>query len=142
MRTRITLALPVALACVLSLAMAASADQKPKGKAAKPDKGPDVVVVIDRDGHSRIVREFVTREALPPGLAKREALPPGLSKQLRETGSLPPGLEKHLVPVPVTLVARLPPVPVYYNRYFAGRDLIIIDIRSNRIVLLIRDLLP
>ena len=132
MRTRIALALPVALACVLSLAMAASADQKPKGKAAKPDKGPDVVVVIDRDGHSRIVREFVTREALPPGL----------SKQLRETGSLPPGLEKHLVPVPVTLVARLPPVPVYYNRYFAGRDLIIIDIRSNRIVLLIRDLLP
>ena len=131
MRTRIALALPVALACVLSLAMAASADQKPKGKAAKPDKGPDVVVVIDRDGHSRIVREFVTREALPPGLAKRQALPPGLSKQLRETGSLPPGLEKHLVPV-----------PVYYNRYFAGRDLIIIDIRSNRIVLLIRDLLP
>lgn len=142
MTARIARAFPVALACILSLAMAASADQKPKGKAAKPGKGPDVVVAIDRDGHSRIVREFVTRDAVPPGLTRREALPPGLSEQLRETGSLPPGLEKHLVPVPVTLIARLPPVPAYYNRYFAGRDLIIIDTRNDRIVLLIRDLLP
>ena len=42
-------------------------------------------VVIDRDGHRRVVTEFFSREALPPGLAKRQSLPPGLQKQLQQT---------------------------------------------------------
>ena len=94
-------------------------------------------VVIDRDGHRRIVTEYFSRESLPPGLAKRQSLPPGLQKQLRERGHLPPGLQKRLVPVPRPLVLQLPPVPPHYSRYFAGRDLIVVDTRRNVIVAVI-----
>jgi hypothetical protein len=100
------------------------------------------VVVIDRDGHFRIVQEFYTGQSLPPGLAKRESLPPGLSKQLRERGRLPPGLQEHLRPMPPELALRLPPVPPYYHRYFADRDLVIVDSRTDRIVALIRAIVP
>ena len=100
------------------------------------------VLVIDRDGHYRVVREFYAGRSLPPGLAKRESLPPGLSKQLRERGRLPPGLQKRLRPVPPELASRLPPVPPYYRRYFADRDLIIVDSRTNRIAALIRGVVP
>ena len=102
------------------------------------DKGngavADETVVIDRDGHRRIVHDYYTANALPPGLAKRQSLPPGLAKQLRERGELPPGIQKRLTPVPTPLAVRLPRVPTYYSRYFAGNDLLIVDNRSNRIV--------
>ena len=116
---------------------------KDKGKGNKHGKGPKAEVVrIDVDGHRRIVTEYYTRESLPPGLAKRDGLPPGLAKQLRERGHLPPGLQKRLTPVPAPLVVLLPAVPRYETRYFAGRDLLIVDTRSGRIVSIIRDVLP
>ena len=102
----------------------------------------DDVVVIDREGHRRIVREYYTSNALPPGLAKRDSLPPGLRKQLRERGALPPGLEKRLTPVPAGLGGRLPAVPAYYTRYFAGRDLLVVDTRSNRVLAIIPGVIP
>lgn len=115
-----------------------------KDKAAK-DKGRDndtnIIVVVDRDGHSRVVREYVTRGNLPPGLAKRRTLPPGLSKQLREKGTLPPGLRDYYTPVPAEWGSRFPAIPNYYQRYFVGSHLIIIDTRDNTLVSLIRDLL-
>jgi hypothetical protein len=44
-------------------------------------------------------------------LAKRGGnLPPGLEKQLRRKGHLPPGLAKKLVPFPVEVERRLPPL--------------------------------
>jgi hypothetical protein len=101
--------------------------------AAKTDRQAEQAVVIDREGHVRVIREYARSGSLPPGLDKREALPPGLRKQLRERGELPPGLQKRLVPVPAPLIARLPPVPPYYHRYFAGDDLIVINTRTNRI---------
>jgi hypothetical protein len=97
------------------------------------------VVVIDREGHRRIVTEYFSRESLPPGLAKRQSLPPGLAKQLRERGHLPPGLQKRLVPVPAPLASRLPAIPPPYRRYFAGRDLIVVDPRTNMVVAVIPD---
>jgi hypothetical protein len=106
-------------------------------KPAPPIAEP--AVVIDRDGHRRIVTQYFSRESLPPGLAKRQSLPPGLQKQLRERGHLPPGLQKRLVPVPGPLVSQLPGLPPYYSRYFAGRDLIVVDTRRNVIVALIPD---
>ena len=108
-------------------------------KAAPPVA--EQAVVIDRDGHRRIVTQYYSRESLPPGLAKRQSLPPGLQKQLRERGQLPPGLQKRLVPVPLPLVSQFPALPPYYNRYFAGRDLIIVDGRTNAIVAVISDVL-
>ena len=122
-----------------------------KGKAKGNDKDKDKakvkkvdttrVVVVDRDGHQRIVREYVTRGNLPPGLAKRKTLPPGLAKQLRENGELPPGLQPYFTPIPQDVVVRFPVLPAYYHRYFAGNDFVVVDTRTNRIVLLIRDLL-
>ena len=110
---------------------------------AKPEKREDgrsrQAVVIDRDGYRRIVTQYYSHESLPPGLAKRQSLPPGLQKQLRERGHLPPGLQKRLVPVRGPLVSQLPALPPYYNRYFAGRDLIIVDRRTNTIVAVIPD---
>lgn len=100
------------------------------------------VIVIDRDGNRRVVTEYFRREGLPPGLAKRDSLPPGLAKQLRERGQLPPGLQKRLTPVPPPLLGRLPAAPPYYARYFAGRDLVVVDTRTNRVAAIIRDVFP
>jgi hypothetical protein len=138
-----------------TLAATALPDAQGNKQAAKPDKGKDkdkadkkgngndatVVVVVDRDGHSRVVREYVTRGNLPPGLAKRRTLPPGLRQQLHEKGTLPPGLRDYWTPVPAEWNGRLPAVPAYYTRYFVERDLIIIDTRNDTLVSLIRDLL-
>lgn len=120
-------------------------DAKPaKSKQAKDNKGQDkktnVVVVVDRDGHHRVVREYVTRGNLPPGLAKRRTLPPGLSRQLRERGTLPPGLRDYYTPVPADWNPRFPAIPAYYQRYFVGNHLIIVDTRDDTLVSLIRDL--
>ena len=98
-------------------------------------------MVIDRDGHRRIVTQYFAAGSLPPGLANRQSLPPGLQKQLRERGRLPPGLQKRLVMVPGPLASQLPPVPPYYTRYFAGRDLLVVDTRTNTIVNVIRDVM-
>jgi len=115
-------------------------DNKGKAKSGR-DHDATVVVVVDRDAHYRVVREYVTRGNLPPGLAKRRTLPPGLSKQLREKGTLPPGLRDYYTPVPADWNPRFPAIPTYYQRYFVGSHLIIIDTRDNTLVSLIRDLL-
>ena len=93
--------------------------------------------VFDRDGNRRIITDYYSREGLPPGLARRESLPPGLARQLRERGRLPPGLQRRLYPVPSPLVGRLPAVPSYYSRYFVGRDLVVLDRRTNRVVAIV-----
>lgn len=100
----------------------------------------DRTVAIDRDGDRRIVRDYYRTNGLPPGLAKRQSLPPGLQKQLHERGELPPGLQRRLTAVPSPLTARLPGLPPYYSRYFAGSDMLVVDTRSNRIVSVIPDI--
>ena len=76
---------------------------------------------------------------LPPGLAKRDSLPPGLARQLRERGRLPPGLQKRLTPVPAGWGRAYPAWSRHHARYFAGRDLVIVDTRTHRVVSIIRD---
>jgi hypothetical protein len=119
----------------------AKAEQKRDKKGQKADAKHDraEAIAVDREGHVRVIREYGRGGSLPPGLAKREALPPGLRAQLRERGELPPGLQKRLVLVPASLGRRLPPVPPYYRRYFAGDDLLVIDTRTNLIAAIIRD---
>lgn len=134
---------------ISSAGTAHAIEQKGKAKGHDKDKDKDKdkkadatrIVVVDRDGHQRIVREYVTRGNLPPGLAKRKTLPPGLAKQLHENGELPPGLQSYFTPIPQDVVVRFPVLPAYYHRYFAGNDFVVVDTRTNRIVLLIRDLL-
>lgn len=111
-------------------------------KAAKRSDTDDAaVVVVDRDRHARVIRESRGTGSLPPGLAKRRSLPPGLRRQLVERGTLPPGLQGYVVAVPDPWEARLPPIPSYYHRYFAGDDLIVVDTRTNRIAAIVRDVL-
>jgi hypothetical protein len=110
-----------------------------KGEARKEARSETATA---KHGHRRAVRQHVTREGLPPGLAKRESLPPGLRRQLRERGRLPPGLQKRLEPVPPAYAGRWPPIPPHYHRYFAGRDVVVIDTRTNRVVTVLRDARP
>ena len=58
-----------------------------------------------------------------------------------ERGQLPPGLQKRLVDVPDALESRLPGLPRYYDRYFAGDDLVVVDSRTNTIAAIVRDVL-
>jgi hypothetical protein len=46
-------------------------------------------------------------------------------------------LQRRLYPVPSPLVGRLPAVPSYYSRYFVGRDLVVLDRRTNRVVAIV-----
>ena len=112
---------------------------KHEQKAVKHDQKAHDTVVFDRVGHVRVIHEYYVAGSLPPGLAKREQLPPGLRAQLHERGELPPGLQKRLIAVPAPLIVRLPPVPSYYHRYFAGDDLLVVDGRTNRIVAIVPD---
>jgi len=123
---------------VLSIAfMSATPPAFGQGRGRGHDKHSDSsdTIAIDRAGHVRVIREYEDERSgsLPPGLAKRGELPPGLRKQLHEKGELPPGLQKRLVAVPADLKVRLPRVPSYDRRYFAGNDLIIVDVRTNHI---------
>jgi hypothetical protein len=110
-------------------------------KNDKHENGRPARFVIDREGHRRVVHEYFTTQPLPPGLARREALPPGLRRQLRERGQLPPGLRNRLVPPPPALIGRFPPVPRYFTRSFVGRDLVVLDNRTRRVVAVIRNVL-
>jgi hypothetical protein len=155
-----TVALAATLACTPSVSFAQGRGNANKPKPDKHEQKPDQkhdqkheqkakdnksddkahdTVVFDRNGHARVIHEYYVAGSLPPGLAKREQLPPGLRKQLHERGELPPGLQKRLIAVPAPLVARMPPVPPYYHRYFAGDDLIVVDTRTNRIAAIVPD---
>ena len=128
---------------VLLVAPPASFAKQGRGRGHAKGQGAtvaDETVVVDRDGHRRIVHDYYATNALPPGLAKRQSLPPGLAKQLHERGELPPGLQKRMTPVPTPLAGRLPRVPTYYSRYFAGNDMLVVDNRTNRIVSIISNI--
>ena len=116
-------------------------EKKQQTKSAKADRKNDDRLVFDRDRHARVIRDYRRSGSLPPGLANRESLPPGLRRQLRERGQLPPGLQKRLVDVPDALESRLPGLPRYYDRYFAGDDLVVVDSRTNTIAAIVRDVL-
>ena len=81
-------------------------------------------------------------KGLPPGLAKRGGkLPPGLQKHLDKNGTLPPGLQKRLEPLPQDLNLRLPGLPDYWDRVILGRDVILLDRRTNRILDIIENII-
>jgi hypothetical protein len=127
--------LAVVLAAALTPEAAVAAQGHGRGHAnGRGARNAEQTVILERDDQRRIVRDYYRDNALPPGLAKRQSLPPGLAKQVRERGQLPPGLQKRITAVPSPLTARLPGLPGYYDRYFAGDDLLVVDRRSNRIV--------
>lgn len=78
-------------------------------------------------------------KGLPPGLAKREHLPPGLQKHLERHGTLPPGLEKKRLPDDLNRLLSLEPKG--YKRWMAGRDVVLVDERTQVIVDILTDVL-
>jgi hypothetical protein len=130
----ITIAIVLTAPVALAQGRGRGHDKHNESSSAKSAHGDrDDALVLDREAHVRVIREYERSGSLPPGLAKRDELPPGLRKQLHEKGELPPGLEKHMVRVPPDLEARLPPIPSYEQRYFAGHDLIVVNVRTNHV---------
>lgn len=77
------------------------------------------------------------REGLPPGLAKKDRLPPGLQKQLEKNGTLPPGLARN--ELPLALQNKLYPPKPGTKRFLVGRDIVLIDTKTDVILDIIRD---
>ena len=129
--------IPILLAIPM-LAPASWSQGRGHGKhnvAAGNHSAPGVTIVFTTQDREIITDWFRSnRHGLPPGLAKRESLPPGLQKQLRRNGTLPPGLQKKLTPLPYALDSRLLRLPSDYIRVVIGRDIVLLDRRSNTIL--------
>ncbi|MGE5570237.1 MAG: hypothetical protein ACM3S5_14470 [Rhodospirillales bacterium] len=108
------------LMCVLIAAVPIRAKQKGKGK------GESRVAVRFRVEDVREIRRYY--EGRPSGL------PPGLQKKLRREGRLPPGWEKKLVPFPVELERRLPPLGPGLRRGLFEAQAVIYDERTGVIL--------
>jgi hypothetical protein len=123
------------LAIALTLSVSAAVAEQGGGQVKKPAKvakaakkdakhGEDDGLVFDRAGHVRAIHDYVRAGFVPS--------PPGLKSRPTKKG---------WIGVPGDLVARMPPMPPYYHRYFAGADLIVVDTRNNTIAFLIRGVL-
>jgi hypothetical protein len=124
-----------ALGALVPLCLIAEASAKPKDRDHPPVFLPE---------ERRIIIDFFhgPPKGLPPGLAKRGgSLPPGLQKHIQRKGTLPPGLQKRMEPFPRELDARLPPVPSVWRRVIVGRDVILLDRRTNRILDIIENVI-
>jgi len=92
-----------------------------------------------KDGHKKAKhgKGGKGREGLPPGLAKKDRLPPGLQKQLEKNGTLPPGLARN--ELPLALQNKLYPPKPGTKRFMVGRDIVLIDTKTDVILDIIRD---
>lgn len=154
--------LMLVLLCALSLASVAQAkngegadksrEHGGQSERHKPSKSKKHREARFRQDEHAIVRDFYTHNPsrLPPGLAKRGGqLPPGLAKR---GANLPPGLAKgevvapdievHLLPLPRELELRLPPPPHEVIRRIVGRDLILLDKHTRKVLDVLHDALP
>lgn len=100
------------------------------------------VKVAFSDSDRQIIHDHYSKtkkkqKGLPPGLAKKGKLPPGLQKQLVRNGKLPPGLAKRLLPY--KLEERLQPLPRGYVRIKIGRDIVLMNDKTEVIVDIIYD---
>jgi hypothetical protein len=77
------------------------------------------------------------RDGLPPGLAKKDNLPPGLEKQLKKNGTLPPGLVRN--ELPLALQNKLYPPRKGTKRLLVGRDIVLIDTKTDLILDILHD---
>jgi Ni/Co efflux regulator RcnB len=75
----------------------------------------------------------------PAGLARRDRLPPGLEHQLERNGQLPPGLEKKAFPS--HLRSQLPAPLRGTERVIIGNDAVLIDLATNVVLDIIRDVI-
>ena len=141
----------LAVALTLSPSAASAEQGRGRGQTKKPVKvvtadKKDVKqddhdrFVFDRAGHVRAIHDYGRAGFLPLVLARPQSVasPPGLMSPGLKTR---PTKKNGWIGVPGDLVARMPPMPPYYHRYFAGDDLIVVDTRNNTVAYLIRGVL-
>jgi len=120
----------------LLLSFALASQDKGRGKGQDEARvRATVEVFLDADRNT--IHDYFGMQpaGLPSGWAKRDGdLPPGLERQLRKKGHLPPGLEKKLVPFPVELTRKLPPLAPGLERGSLGGHAVIIN-PSTRLIL-------
>jgi hypothetical protein len=81
-------------------------------------------------------REAQPAKKTPPGSARREELPPGLARH----GKLPPGLQGRLLPR--ELESRLTVLPSAYARLLIGRDVVLIERDTRRVLDILYGVIP
>lgn len=94
-----------------------------------------------------VVQAFYAQHpgALPPGLAKKGKVPPGHAKRLHRVAVaqiVTPEIEVNLLPLPPALEVQLPPPPHTVIRRILGRDLVMIDKHTHKVLDVLRDALP
>jgi hypothetical protein len=135
-RSAATLAALSAVASILVLS-------GPAGCALPAGSSGDVVVRTDEarvevafTAEDRALIHEYYRANLPPGLA-RKGLPPGHRKRLVRKGQLPPGIAKRALPA--DLDRRLSPLPQGYARILVDTDVFLVDIATDLILDIVRD---
>lgn len=139
---------PVSYAAILVLGLVAMPHAHAAPPASKQNVDPAVVVidVVFDELEKAIIREFGLEQQketskdkgkgkAPPGLAKRDVLPPGLNKR----DVLPPGLQGRGLPEP--LQAKLPPPHPGTERIQIGRDVVLIEKATRRVLDVLQDVL-
>lgn len=141
---------PLGYAAILALGLASHPPQAfAAPPASKQNVDPAVVVldVVFDELEKAIIREFGLEQQketsrkdkgkgkAPPGLAKRDVLPPGLNKR----AVLPPGLQGRGLPEP--LQAKLPPPHPGTERIQVGRDVVLIEKATRRVLDVLQDVL-
>ena len=119
-------------------------DKHAQGQAQPPAKKARAKFRTD-DRHA--VQAFYAQHpgALPPGLAKKGKVPPGHAKRMHRINVaqvVTPEIEVHLLPLPHALEIQLPPPPHSVIRRILGRDLIMIDQHTHKVLDVLRDALP
>lgn len=67
-----------------------------------------------------------------PGISRKKHLPSSLEKHLAKNGTLPSGLAKRALPI--DLENRLTAIPVGYERWIIGADVVLINSKTRVIV--------
>ena len=93
------------------------------------------IEVVFSSNESETIRAYFRANNHLPGYAKHKkgakSLPPGIAKNLRRGKALPPGIEKRALPE--KLAVGLPPVRDGYARVIVDRNVVLIEIATERI---------
>jgi hypothetical protein len=91
---------------------------------------------IDREAHRRAVEAYFRQQGVSRDWARARA------REYREGERLRNGWEQRMTPIPDGLTGRLPVMAPHYQRYFVGRDMVIVDTRTNRVAAVIPSVVP
>jgi hypothetical protein len=100
------------------------------GKAHSRDDGDEP----RREGYGHVPYFRPEDRALLSRYYPVRTLPPGLRKKHARTGTLPPGWQKRVQPLPLAVVAQLPPLPANCERGYVDGYAVVYD-RTTRVIL-------